>query len=164
MSSATDFTHSSTSLRLAQQPTDFQLGTLTRIVKAQVILLATNLTQDNYSKINVQIKTLIDTHGQVIRQHLVRFLLVHIYKQDTSGKPGDTPPLLLLKETVQATSDSTPFTTFAETLCAFCKSDSAPLVDLEYLLSTLGLDAFQQFALSSLLLLSGKQSITDQEH
>ena len=59
MSRASDLTHSSAgdSLRLAQPASESQLGTLTRIVKAQVILLATNLTQDNYSKISVEIKT-----------------------------------------------------------------------------------------------------------
>ncbi|KAI9490121.1 hypothetical protein BDB00DRAFT_875703 [Zychaea mexicana] len=158
---------------------------LTRIVKAQIILLASNLTEANYSTICVEIITLIDTYGAVIRRHLIRFLLVDIFKKDanSSGKQTNNTPLLylLLKDIVITTGSNTntlgstvnpssddknhsnnnqqqlelPFVTFAETLCCFCKSDSAPLVvDLEYLYTKLGLDAFQRFALSSLLLLS----------
>ena len=111
---------------------------------------------------------LIDTYGEVIRQHLLRFLLVHIYKDNTSRKPINTPHFLqLLKDNIASNSSDSnqqqPFITFAETFCAFFKSDSAPLVDLEYLYIQLDLNAFCRFALSSLLLLSKvKQPNTDQ--
>ncbi|KAI9256566.1 CCR4-Not complex component, Not1-domain-containing protein [Phascolomyces articulosus] len=171
MSTKSTVSHSfSSSFTVSHPKNPTTQHSLIRIVKAQVILLASNLTDTNYSKTKAEIKTLIDTYGEVIRQHLLRFLLVHTYK-DTSVKLTDTSPILLqlLKEIVSDSNNThnkqqpEPFITFAETLCAFFKSDSAPLVDLEYLYTQLGLDALLRFVLSSLLLLSEeKQPITDQ--
>ncbi|KAI9320725.1 hypothetical protein BX666DRAFT_2118920 [Dichotomocladium elegans] len=148
------------------------LSTLARIVKAQIGLLASNLTTENYAKIAPEMKGvgLVETYGEDIRQHLIRFLLTGLYKQPQD--PMDRcPQLLQLREMIgTATSKNTSdnnsmkaFVTFAETFSQFCKSDSAAsLIELDSFFTQLRLDSFEQFVLSSLLYLTASDAVAEQ--
>ncbi|GAA5806524.1 hypothetical protein HPULCUR_012060 [Helicostylum pulchrum] len=67
-----------------------QQESLARIVKAQVTLLVSNLDNDNFTRKAAEIHSLIETHGEDIRQHLFRYLLSDL----------STPRFRLLKDHV----------------------------------------------------------------
>ncbi|KAF7728004.1 hypothetical protein EC973_006769 [Apophysomyces ossiformis] len=110
-------------------------------------------------------RILIETHGEDIRQHLLRFILSERYKQGPTEEDS-SPHFRLLKEHTCFTQENSKsealLISFGEALQGFCKTDSSTHINLEQLLDEIEADSFDKFVLSSLLIITAKEEIANQ--
>ncbi|KAI8976852.1 CCR4-Not complex component, Not1-domain-containing protein [Pilobolus umbonatus] len=161
MSSESDIPNSTPSPR-QRLATRSQKASLTRIVKAQVTLLISNLSTDNYSRKSSEIQALIETHGEDIREHLFRFLLADVYKQEFSE---DSPSFQLLKENAVFNSKNRKtqaVASFGEALEQFCKSETSAQLDLADLFTKIQADFLDKIIFAVPLFSGVRQEISEQ--
>ncbi|KAL7323175.1 CCR4-NOT core subunit cdc39, variant 5 [Mucor circinelloides] len=165
MSSESELSNASTPSPKQRATTKFQKASLARIVKAQVTLLISNLNNDNFTRKSTEIHTLIETHGEDIREHLFRYLLSDIYKLDLI-KDESSPHFRLLKENaVFSTKDNKKLESmisFSLALEQFSKSDVASKADICHLFDRLELDPFDKLVFT-LPLFSGVKNETSEQ-
>ncbi|KAK4517846.1 aminopeptidase [Mucor velutinosus] len=167
MSSESELSNASTPSPKQQRATTTKLqkASLARIVKAQVTLLISNLNNDNFTRKSTEIHSLIETHGEDIREHLFRYLLSDIYKLNLI-KDESSPHFRLLKENaVFSTQDNKKLEamiSFSLALQQFSKSDVASKADICHLFDRLELDPFDKIVFTLPLFSGVKGEISEQ--
>ncbi|KAL1917446.1 uncharacterized protein VTP21DRAFT_3839 [Calcarisporiella thermophila] len=127
---------SRSSVRFQQQQSQkFQKSSLTTIVKAQVSLLLSTLSEEKYSRNDSEIRSLIETHGPVIHLHLLRQLILDLAKHLTK-QTDNKPALRLLKEHSHERIDL-----FAEALVIACRGEQLRDIELHELFERLELNS-----------------------
>ncbi|RUP46545.1 hypothetical protein BC936DRAFT_146826 [Jimgerdemannia flammicorona] len=108
---------------------------------------------------------LIDKHGQPIRQHLLRLLLIEQAKNLSRADGSiETAACRLLKDHVRLIVVENPklIGTLSEALVSVCKSDSLRDLDLERLLQQLELDPVDQVTVSVAIYPAAKKEFVSQ--
>ncbi|RUS28271.1 hypothetical protein BC938DRAFT_482082, partial [Jimgerdemannia flammicorona] len=142
-----------------------QKSDLITIVKAQTSLLVSNINNDNFERTTTEIRSLIDKHGQPIRQHLLRLLLIEQAKNLSRADGSiETAACRLLKDHVRLIVVENPklIGTLSEALVSVCKSDSLRDLDLERLLQQLELDPVDQVTASVAIYPAAKKEFVSQ--
>ncbi|OBZ83449.1 hypothetical protein A0J61_08503, partial [Choanephora cucurbitarum] len=166
MSSESDISNSSTPNK-QRITTKSQKASLIRIVKAQITLLTSNLNNDNFAKKSTDINNLIETHGEEIREHLIRYILSDVYKQCLIQNTH-SPHVRLLRQhtnfskTAESATNLRAMTSFGLALEQFCKSDISTQMDLSDLFDKLEFDSLDRVIFSTALFSKAKLRIVEQ--
>ncbi|CAO3623766.1 unnamed protein product [Mucor hiemalis] len=155
MSSDSDISNILTASPNQRLASKTQQASLARIVKAQITLLVSNLTNENYTRKTTEINTLIETHGEDVCQHLFRYLLADTTQADT------TPHFRFLKELADFhVKKPTSMVSFGQALDQLAKFGSN--VNLSDLFQRLSFDDFDKLLFSCPLLTCPQQEIIEQ--